>query len=428
MRIKGSSSPRLILWCSMPRQDANALEHGDADGLDVARAKGIVFLAAGIQGRGDEAVEFVVEPYRACPWNPAAPTRPRPASRPMRSAERIAIAGGREPASPCASIAAKMIRILRRANHNPPLGQIHRNFLIARLLRECRRGERNHGCTQMNTDKNKRSEGKENPRLRCRVAIVTIPQKKSISFSLSVFIRVHPWFQSFFFPRDGLQRREWPRRSRHPRPSSRAKGRSPAGPAPAGSGLAPARRPASRQVCRRCCRSRGPGRSAHSRVRRPASPAPSNSPTRGTSAASAWSSPSAASSGARAFRMRSASRTFSTRAWLAEALVENDSNATRGSASRIARAFSAVARAISASSSGFGSGTTAQSAKSSAPAGPRSNPGRCGIIMTKKLETSFASGARPIACSAARTVSPVVLAAPPTVPSASPAATLSAAK
>ncbi len=41
--------------------------------------------------------------------------------------------------------------------------------------------------------------------------------------------------------------------------------------------------------------------------------------------------------------------------------------------------------------------------------------------MTKKLETSFASGARPIACRAARTVSPVVLAAPPTVPSASPA-------
>ena len=48
--------------------------------------------------------------------------------------------------------------------------------------------------------------------------------------------------------------------------------------------------------------------------------------------------------------------------------------------------------------------------------------------MTKKLETSFASGARPIACSAARTVSPVVFAAPPTVPSASPAATLNAAK
>ena len=48
--------------------------------------------------------------------------------------------------------------------------------------------------------------------------------------------------------------------------------------------------------------------------------------------------------------------------------------------------------------------------------------------MTKKLETSLVSGARPIACSAARTVSPVVFAAPPTVPSASPAATAKAAK
>src|SRR5260370_15150857 len=77
---------------------------------------------------------------------------------------------------------------------------------------------------------------------------------------------------------------------------------------------------------------------------------------------------------------------------------------------------------------GFGSGTTAQSAKSSIPAAPKSNPARWGMTMTKKLETSFASGARPIACSAARTVSEVVLPAPPTVPSASPAATAKAAK
>ena len=150
--------------------------------------------------------------------------------------------------------------------------------------------------------------------------------------------------------------------------------------------------------------------------------------TCGTSAASAWSSPSAASSGARAFRMRNASRIFSTRAWLAEPLVENDSIATRGSASSNTRAFSAVARAISASSSAFGSGTTAQSAKRIAPAAPQSNPARCGMTRTKKLETSFAPGARPIPCSAARTVSDVVLAAPPTVPSTSPAATARAAK
>jgi hypothetical protein len=90
--------------------------------------------------------------------------------------------------------------------------------------------------------------------------------------------------------------------------------------------------------------------------------------------------------------------------------------------------MSAVARAISASSSGLGAGTTAQSANSNVPAVPTSSPGRSGMIMMKKLETSFASGARPIACSAARTVSPVVFAAPPTDPSASPAATLSAAK
>ena len=73
--------------------------------------------------------------------------------------------------------------------------------------------------------------------------------------------------------------------------------------------------------------------------------------------------------GARAFRMRRASRTFSTRAWLAEPLVENESIATRGSTSSSARAFSAVARAISASSSGLGSGTTAQSAKEQRPGG-----------------------------------------------------------
>ena len=44
-----------------------------------------------------------------------------------------------------------------------------------------------------------------------------------------------------------------------------------------------------------------------------------------------------------------ASRTAAARGWSALPLVENDSMATRGSTSRSARAFSAVASAISAS-------------------------------------------------------------------------------
>ena len=127
------------------------------------------------------------------------------------------------------------------------------------------------------------------------------------------------------------------------------------------------------------------------------------------------SSPSIASSGWRALAILKASRTFSIWGCAAEPLVENESRATRGSVSRKARAFSAVASAISASSCAVGSGTTAQSAKSSAPFSPKAARLRSGANVRKKLDTTRASGARPIECRAARTVSEVEFAAPPTV-------------
>src|ERR1700756_3017757 len=94
--------------------------------------------------------------------------------------------------------------------------------------------------------------------------------------------------------------------------------------------------------------------------------------------------------------MRKASRTFSIWECTAEPLVENESRATRGSVSRKARAFSAVARAISASSCAVGSGTTAQSAKSSAPFSPKAARLRSGANIKKKLDTTRASGAKPV--------------------------------
>jgi hypothetical protein len=106
-------------------------------------------------------------------------------------------------------------------------------------------------------------------------------------------------------------------------------------------------------------------------------------------------------------------------------LVEKLSSATLGSAPISTRVLSAVAMAISANCPASGSITTAQSAKAIRPLWPsdrscerhdedaRHQPRpRCG----------------PTACSAARTVSAVLFAAPPTLPSASPAPTISDAK
>ena len=106
-------------------------------------------------------------------------------------------------------------------------------------------------------------------------------------------------------------------------------------------------------------------------------------------------------------------------------LVEKLSSATAGSASISTRVLSAVAIAISANCIALGSITTAQSANAISPLWPRTRS--CSAMM-KTLETSRARGCTPTACSAARTVSAVLLTAPPTLPSASPAPTISEAK
>jgi hypothetical protein len=84
--------------------------------------------------------------------------------------------------------------------------------------------------------------------------------------------------------------------------------------------------------------------------------------TAGESAASACSSPSIASDGARCRAISSARTTLSTRACFALPLVENESSATRGSSASSLRALAAEASAMSASSSLVGSAFTAQSA------------------------------------------------------------------
>ncbi len=106
-------------------------------------------------------------------------------------------------------------------------------------------------------------------------------------------------------------------------------------------------------------------------------------------------------------------------------MVENDSSATRGSPPTIALKVPAAPTAMSASCSGSGSGSTAQSANTIRPSLPQRASG-CAI--TNAEETVFIPGAAPIACSAARTVSAVVRTAPPTEASHSPAATSREAK
>ena len=148
-------------------------------------------------------------------------------------------------------------------------------------------------------------------------------------------------------------------------------------------------------------------------------------PTTASTAASACSSPSTFSSGARACTMRKASTTLSTSGCLPLPLVEKLSSATAGSVLIRTRVLSAVAMAISASCIGVGSITTAQSANAISPLCPCE---RSGSAMMKTLETRRARGSGPTQCSAARTVSAVLLTAPPTLPSASPAATIREAK
>jgi hypothetical protein len=106
-------------------------------------------------------------------------------------------------------------------------------------------------------------------------------------------------------------------------------------------------------------------------------------------------------------------------------LVEKLSNATTGSVPSTARVLAALAIAISASWTGVGSTTTAQSAKAISPLCPWEASWRA---IKNTLETRRTRGPGPMQCSAARTVSAVVLAAPPTLPSASPALTINAAK
>ena len=116
------------------------------DSMSLAR-NAVVFLAAGIQSRGDEPVEFVIEPYGLVL---GIRLHPLDGAEHHAHAHRGKDRDGRRPRTRLAMRIHRRQnnRILRRANHNPPLGQIHRDFLIARLLRECGRGEE----PQMHTD------------------------------------------------------------------------------------------------------------------------------------------------------------------------------------------------------------------------------------------------------------------------------------
>jgi hypothetical protein len=119
------------------------------------------------------------------------------------------------------------------------------------------------------------------------------------------------------------------------------------------------------------------------------------------------------------FTVSTASRVRRVEEWSALPFVENDRKATRGSVSRKMRAFLAASMAISANWDTVGNGTTAQSAKTKSTEGS---------VMRKKLETTDDPGRKPMQRSTDLTVSAVVVAAPPTKPSASPARTIVAAK
>src|SRR5215468_3625197 len=125
------------------------------------------------------------------------------------------------------------------------------------------------------------------------------------------------------------------------------------------------------------------------------------------------------SSGERAFTVATASRIRSIDECFALPFVENERNATLGSVSKKIRAFPAASSAISDNWPTVGTGTTAQSANRKLAEGR---------VIRKKLDTVLDVGLRPMQWIAARTVSAVVVAAPPTKPSASPARTIAAAK
>ncbi len=131
------------------------------------------------------------------------------------------------------------------------------------------------------------------------------------------------------------------------------------------------------------------------------------------------------SSGTATWASRVASTTLETFSCTALPAVEKESMATFGGLPARGSKERAELTAISARLAASGSTTRPQSAKTKMPF-----LAWCGAhsIIRKKLDTRPVPGARPIVCSAARTVSAVVATAPPTVPSASPSRTIIAAK
>jgi len=121
--------------------------------------------------------------------------------------------------------------------------------------------------------------------------------------------------------------------------------------------------------------------------------------------------------------MRVASTTLSVRACRALPRVENESIATRGSTPRSARPERAEETAISASSLVVGSGLTAASAKMKIPF---SHYWQFGTTMMKKLDGAVMPSAYPTVRLAAFMTAAVMLRQPPTIPSASPSATIMA--
>src|SRR5436309_147416 len=151
--------------------------------------------------------------------------------------------------------------------------------------------------------------------------------------------------------------------------------------------------------------------------------------TPGSSAASAWSSPSKWRSGRRRRASAHASRTLATLGCSALPRVENERNAVCGTARVSLAKWSAARHAISASCSEVGSGTTPQSANISTRslAVRPAAAGGDGTTIRKKEVRVRTSGMSPISHSAARSTSAVVRLAPATKQSARPARTLAAA-
>ena len=97
--------------------------------------------------------------------------------------------------------------------------------------------------------------------------------------------------------------------------------------------------------------------------------------------------------------------------------------ATRGSMSTSCLPEAALAMAMAASSSAVGLGITAQSPKIITPSSPHLGSGSS---MMKQLDTTLMPGAVLMICSAGRRTLPVELMAPATMPSASPALSITA--